>query len=60
MLVPRRLVSTFALLATSACAAGGGGGEELRVWAFGTEGEALAPMMREFERANPGIHVRVQ
>ena len=33
---------------------------ELRVWAFGAEGEALAPMAREFEQANPGVHVRVQ
>lgn len=33
---------------------------ELRVWAFGAEGEALAPTAREFERANPGTHVRVQ
>ncbi len=33
---------------------------ELRVWAFGTEGEALAPIAREFEQANPGTHIRVQ
>ena len=33
---------------------------ELRVWAFGAEGEALAPIAREFEQANPGAHVRVQ
>ena len=30
------------------------------MWAFGAEGEALAPLAREFERANPGVHVRVQ
>jgi multiple sugar transport system substrate-binding protein len=35
-------------------------GDELRVWAFGAEGEALAPLAREFERDNPGIRVRVQ
>ena len=35
-------------------------GGELRVWAFGAEGEALAPLARDFERANPGVHVRVQ
>lgn len=33
---------------------------ELRVWAFGAEGEALAPLAREFERANPDVRVRVQ
>src|SRR5438045_1578430 len=33
---------------------------ELRVWAFGAEGEALAPIAREFEQKNPGVHVRVQ
>jgi len=33
---------------------------ELRVWAFGSEGEALAPLAREFERSQPGIRVRVQ
>ena len=33
---------------------------ELRVWAFGAEGEALGPLAREFERANPDVHVRVQ
>ena len=36
------------------------GARELRVWAFGIEGETIQPMVREFERANPGIHVRVQ
>ena len=33
---------------------------ELNVWAFGAEGEALGPMARDFERANPDVHVRVQ
>src|SRR6185503_1640256 len=36
------------------------GSRELRVWAFGAEGEAVAPMVREFEAANPDIRVRVQ
>lgn len=43
------------------CSGGpGGGNDELRVWAFGAEGEALAPIAAEFERANPGLRVRVQ
>ena len=48
----------WSLACTSADARAGAG--ELRVWAFGAEGEALVPLAREFERANPGTHVRVQ
>ncbi len=61
-----RRTSVFAGIAWTALAAGCGGRKaegaerELRVWAFGSEGEALAPLAREFERANPGIRVRVQ
>jgi len=29
-------------------------------WAFGVEGEHVAKLIPEFERRNPGIHVRVQ
>ena len=36
------------------------GQSELVVWAFGAEGEALAPIVLEFELANPGVHVRMQ
>ncbi len=54
----------LALLATVVSCGGRGAGAagetELRVWAFGSEGEALAPIARDFERANPGIRVRVQ
>ena len=46
------------LACTNADARAGVG--ELRVWAFGAEGEALAPLAREFERSNPGTRVRVQ
>ena len=48
-----------AVLAGS-CAQANAGTAELNVWAFGAEGEALGPMARDFERANPGVHVRVQ
>ena len=57
-----QLCRALVVLATISCArteARDGEGE-LRVWAFGAEGEALAPLAREFEQANPGIHVRVQ
>ena len=33
---------------------------ELRVWAMGREGEVLRELVPEFERAHPGVHVRVQ
>ncbi|HEX3158455.1 MAG TPA: sugar ABC transporter substrate-binding protein [Gemmatimonadaceae bacterium] len=33
---------------------------ELRVWAFGREGEVVQALMPEFERQNPGVRVRVQ
>ncbi|MEP6492089.1 MAG: sugar ABC transporter substrate-binding protein [bacterium] len=45
---------------TTADARAGNGVRELRVWAFGAEGEAVAPMVRDFERANPDVRVRVQ
>jgi multiple sugar transport system substrate-binding protein len=48
-------------LAAGACgSADARGRTELRVWAFGAEGEAMAPLAREFERANPDVAVRVQ
>ncbi len=45
---------------SGSCAHANAGTAELNVWAFGAEGEALGPMARDFERANPGVHVRVQ
>jgi multiple sugar transport system substrate-binding protein len=32
----------------------------LRLWGFGREGEVVQELMPEFERRNPGIHVKVQ
>lgn len=57
-----RVLPFVGLVTVSACTPADArpGETDLRVWAFGAEGEALAPMAREFERANPGIHVRVQ
>jgi len=34
--------------------------EHLEFWALGAEGDQVAPMIREFERANPGIRVTMQ
>ena len=58
----RWLSAVFAcLLLGAGCGRGEArGAQELRVWAFGAEGEALAPLAREFERVNPGVRVRVQ
>jgi multiple sugar transport system substrate-binding protein len=58
----RAVVAAGIALLAAACARGDAQGAriELRVWAFGAEGEALAPLAREFERANPGVTVRVQ
>jgi multiple sugar transport system substrate-binding protein len=33
---------------------------ELRFWGLGREGEVVAELAREFERANPGVVIRVQ
>ncbi|MGH7718798.1 MAG: extracellular solute-binding protein, partial [Gemmatimonadaceae bacterium] len=40
--------------------ASGAGAVELRLWAMGREGEVVSELVRTFERANPGIRVRVQ
>lgn len=56
-----RLLCAVGVLPLASCApTDGATTRELRVWAFGGEGEALTPFAREFERANPGIRVRVQ
>ncbi len=57
----RRAVTAVALLAATNCTSAARDDRiELRVWAFGSEGEALDPIARDFERANPGITIRVQ
>ena len=58
-LAPRVAVAAL-LVAGCGGAEARGTGQELRVWAFGAEGEALAPIAREFERVTPGVHVRIQ
>ncbi|MGD9765517.1 MAG: sugar ABC transporter substrate-binding protein [Candidatus Binatia bacterium] len=53
-------LATVALLALAACRDGGREGIELRFWAFGREGELVRQLIPEFERAHPGVSVRVQ
>jgi len=43
-----------------ACAPTSGTDTDLRFWAFGREGEVVIELVRDFERENPDIHVRVQ
>lgn len=67
-LLTRRAASVAALATLASGIVGVGctdssaraGQVELRVWAFGAEGEALAPIVADFERANPGVRVRIQ
>jgi multiple sugar transport system substrate-binding protein len=55
---PRAAVVAAALLA-AACARERGG-VEIEMWALGREGEVVRELIPEFERANPGLRVRVQ
>ncbi len=57
----RSLCGAAALGALAGCGRGGSGdGQTLRMWAMGREGEVLAQLMPEFERAHPGLRVQVQ
>jgi multiple sugar transport system substrate-binding protein len=58
----RALAIAGALLALAGCqrASGEADGVTLRFWALGAEGDAVLPLVRDFERENPGIRVRVQ
>jgi multiple sugar transport system substrate-binding protein len=59
--VSDRLVRCCAVLLLLAC---GGqrphAGTVLDFWALGSEGELVGPLVRAFERQEPGVHVRVQ
>jgi multiple sugar transport system substrate-binding protein len=48
------------LLLLLALGCGHGHDDAVEFWAMGREGEVVAQMMPEFERAHPGIRVRVQ
>jgi multiple sugar transport system substrate-binding protein len=48
-------------LGMSGCNTASGAGETtIRFWAMGREGEVVRDLLPEFERRNPGLHVRVQ
>jgi multiple sugar transport system substrate-binding protein len=48
------------VLLTAACGSSSSPEVELRFWAMGREGEVVAQLLPEFERAHPGIKVTVQ
>jgi len=48
------------LAAGASCRPAGGRDEPLRFWAMGREGEVVQELVRDFERENPGLRVRVQ
>ena len=56
----RRLAGALLLLLLSGCAPAPSDGQTIRFWVMGREGEVIARLLPEFERANPGIRVRVQ
>jgi multiple sugar transport system substrate-binding protein len=47
-------------LAAAGCGRAAGEGVTLRFWAMGREGEVVQELVRDFERENPGVRVRVQ
>ena len=61
MSASRRQVLAWAAAAPLAgCAGEAAGSRVLEFWAMGREGEVVAALMPAFERANPGLKVRIQ
>ena len=54
------IVAGAGLLIAGCASSSGGERTELRFWALGREGEVVQELVREFERRNPEIRVRVQ
>ena len=55
----RVLLGAFVVL-LGACSFSTSEPETIRFWAMGREGEVIAQLLPEFERANPGLRVEVQ
>jgi multiple sugar transport system substrate-binding protein len=53
-------LALLAIWALAGCGRGAGDGVTLRLWAMGREGEVVQELVRDFERENPGVRVRVQ
>ncbi|MGH7731646.1 MAG: sugar ABC transporter substrate-binding protein [Candidatus Eiseniibacteriota bacterium] len=56
----RVALAALAALGLGGCGAAAGDGVTLRFWAMGREGEVVQELVRDFERENPGVRVRVQ
>jgi len=56
----RAALGALAMVALGGCSRAGGDGVTLRFWAMGREGEVVQELVRDFERENPGVRVRVQ
>jgi multiple sugar transport system substrate-binding protein len=54
------VAAMLALALGTACGSSSAGDTVLRFWAMGREGEVVAELVRDFERAHPGIRVNVQ
>jgi multiple sugar transport system substrate-binding protein len=54
------MLAGVAALGLAGCGRSSAGGVTLRFWAMGAEGEVVQELVRDFERENPGIRVRVQ
>ena len=53
-------LAAVTVIGLEGCGAAAGNGVTLRFWAMGREGEVVQELVRDFERENPGVHVRVQ
>ena len=56
----RAALAAIVLLMAAGCGPSASGETVLRFWAMGREGEVVSQLIPEFERANPGIRVKVQ
>ena len=53
-------LAAVTVIGLEGCGAAAGNGVTLRFWAMGREGEVVQELVRDFERENPGVRVRVQ
>jgi multiple sugar transport system substrate-binding protein len=58
--VVRVALAAATVIGLDGCGAAAGNGVTLRFWAMGREGEVVQELVRDFERENPGVRVRVQ
>src|SRR5213075_1824032 len=53
-------LAILCILFLSGCGRSTGDGTTLKFWTIGREGEVVAQLLPEFERAHSGVHVQVQ